>query len=636
MDRKTGVRVAGDVRVDEDGLENVEEFYKQTSPPNANDENQNGGKALRTRTLHTLLSPTPIRSTANYDTLMGALDMPSSQARKTEVQTNATTLTSLTATDVMEEDEATVSPIQARAMRAHQFNTDFDSRAGANRRTTLAPARQRSREAEWMRSPRKGRRVTMAFMGQKSQNGNIVESTAEFAEEASTSARDAGYDDDLSPDIGTIDAVKDGFVPGEEGQVDNDMEDDVPGNVIDDAQEDYFDDAVEHRDLEEQVGEQETEDIVYSEDSELDEPNQQQPDEQPIDDDASASESHGETVLDDHGREQEDAENEATNTKSDEPNGSKKSTKSKRGLDSEHPVRRSTRATIQPVAYWRNEHVEYEYKSGPNEGAPVPKMKGVVRVRQTAEEKNQAKKRRVKRNAQNLPSLRGIKRSELDPDDRNQFFYYDDEGYGFPVSGDNSGKYGPKFVSQNRNSKAQNAQKRTIDIFDDDDDIPVDERPKPVLLPDGESEVDQEVVISRQSIEWSNVDTKSDKYKVGLGLFMEEEDGRVDASTGVLSIAVGGRKPPRNSSNKLLFYLVTAGKVEVSMHASKFKVGVLGQFMIPKYNTYSIENVGTHPAQLYYVNVCPPEPVASASIAQGQGDVVDEGEDTEEIEDEDE
>ncbi|KAJ2841182.1 hypothetical protein GGI22_008006 [Coemansia erecta] len=69
----------------------------------------------------------------------------------------------------------------------------------------------------------------------------------------------------------------------------------------------------------------------------------------------------------------------------------------------------------------------------------------------------------------------------------------------------------------------------------------------------------------------------------------------------------------------MLFYLVTAGKVEVSIHASKFKVGVLGQFMVPKYNTYSIENVGTHPAQLYYVNVCPPEPAASSVHAQEQG-----------------
>ncbi|KAJ2535693.1 mitotic fidelity of chromosome transmission- protein, partial [Coemansia sp. RSA 1933] len=173
------------------------------------------------------------------------------------------------------------------------------------------------------------------------------------------------------------------------------------------------------------------------------------------------------------------------------------------------------------------------------------------------------------------------------------------------------------------------SQKRTIDIFDDDDDIPVDERPKVVVGPDGEQEVRQEVVISRQSIEWSNLDTKGDKYKVGLGLFMEEADGRVDASTGVLSIAVGGRKPPRNSSNKALFYLVTAGKVEVSIHSSKFKVGVLGQFMIPKYNSYSIENVGTHPAQLYYVNVCPPEPaVASTSHVLEQKD----DEDSEDVE----
>ncbi|KAJ2865257.1 hypothetical protein GGI22_001541, partial [Coemansia erecta] len=206
--RKTGVRVAGDVRVDEDGLENVEEFYKQTSPHNnANDENQEG-KALRTRTLHTLLSPTPIRSTANHDTLMGALDMPSSQTGKADEQSNTTTLANISTADDVMEDEATVSPLQARAMRVHQFNRDLDSHVAANRRTTLAPLRQNAREAEWMHSPRKGRRVTMAFM---KQNGSVAEPMVELTDEASAAVQGAEYDDNLSPEIGAIDAAKDGF-----------------------------------------------------------------------------------------------------------------------------------------------------------------------------------------------------------------------------------------------------------------------------------------------------------------------------------------------------------------------------------------------------------------------------------------
>ncbi|KAJ2552813.1 hypothetical protein EV175_003169, partial [Coemansia sp. RSA 1933] len=454
--RKTGVRVAGDVRVDEDGLENVDEFYKQTSPQNANDENQEAAsKVLRTRTLHTLLSPTPIRSTANYDTLMGALDMPM-QAKKIDPQ-GTTALATLSTAGVME-DEVTVSPVQARAMRAHLFNTaENDSRGAANRRTTLAPSlRQTSRDADWMHSPRKGgRRVTMAFVGQNgaAEQKNKVE-LAEEEGDTSAADQDAEYNDQLSPEIGAIDAVKDGFVPGEDQQPGDAMDDDVPGNVI----EDYSDgEAAEE---EPQGEDQAEEELVYSEDSEPDETNQQQ---QHADDhlagdevDVSGSESHEETALDDQAQQQQ--ADETTGAESNGVRGTKQASKSRKALETEHPVRRSTRATIQPVAYWRNEHVEYEYGPGSNDGgAAVPKMKGVVRVRQTAEEKNQAKKRRVKRHAQNLPSLRGIKRSELDPDGRNQFFYYDDEGYGFPVSGDNSAKYGPKFVSPSR--KSQGSQK---------------------------------------------------------------------------------------------------------------------------------------------------------------------------------
>ncbi|KAJ2450170.1 hypothetical protein EV183_004457, partial [Coemansia sp. RSA 2336] len=66
--RKTGVRVAGKVSVDQDGLENIDEFYKHTSPPEP---------PAKASTLRTLVSPTPIRKPPSHDTLMGALDLPS-------------------------------------------------------------------------------------------------------------------------------------------------------------------------------------------------------------------------------------------------------------------------------------------------------------------------------------------------------------------------------------------------------------------------------------------------------------------------------------------------------------------------------------------------------------------------------
>ncbi|KAI9504453.1 hypothetical protein BX070DRAFT_222207 [Coemansia spiralis] len=616
--RKTGVRVAGDVRVDEDGLENVEEFYKQTSPQNIKGEAKSGVRPLGTRTLHTLLSPTPIRSIPSYDTLMGALDMPSADANMPAAHEAADT--GVDSGNIMD-DEEIVSPIQARAMRAHHFNAalvDDKVRTGANRRTTLAPSgRQRAQDAEWVRSPKKGRRVTMAFMEHEGRNGAVT-TAVEYKEETESSGQktDLGGGSieergGLSPEIGSSEAARDSFVP----------DDDAPGNAIEDAH-DFGEVEMEEEEEEEEI----TEETAYSRDE--DEDQEDDKSELPSAEDVAFSNPHEDIAPDGQNEEQDEPRNQQeAKDKKKGTAGPKINGQHKMGLEPEHPVRRSTRASVQPLAYWRNEHIEYEYESGPGTSAPVPKMKGVVRVRQTAEEKNNAKKRRVKRGAQHLPSLRGITRSELDPDDRNQFFYYDDENYGFPVNRDTTGKYGPKHPSQEKSSKSRDSNKRTIDIFDDDDDIPVDERPKVVIGPDGESEQKQEIVISRQSIEWSSLDTKGDRYKVGLGLFMEQPDGRVDASTGVLSIAVGGRKPPRNSSNKMLFYLVTSGQVEVCVHASKFKVGILGQFMIPKHNTYSITNVGTHPAQLYYVNICPPD----ANVSESNVDVQEEEDASEEF-----
>ncbi|KAJ2645149.1 mitotic fidelity of chromosome transmission- protein [Coemansia sp. RSA 1694] len=601
--RKTGARVAGDVRVDDDGLENVDEFYQKTSPAQERGESHARGKPAM-QTLHKLLSPTPIRSTSNYGTLMGALDIP---AENPQAAVNA-------ALDEIE-DEAIASPIQARATRIQFGSADMEldtptkpmasaaSRTG-NRRATLAPARHGAAEPDWVHSPKKGRRVTMALTAQEPQSGHPASAplyTAVAEGEAADSANGAELTSDHANYIhdaedGAEDA-DDGFVPDAESTYV--AEDDGPMNVVDDA--DYSDGNIDGPTNDEGIADEPESDAESHGDLRIDE-----------------DEAIPDSQDEDSGGYEEDAPMPAKSpTKSpakvpakqtSKAPAKKKSAKGASAVsqDDEAPIRRSSRASVQPLAYWRNEHIEYEYESGPVKGVPVPKMTNIVRVRQTAEEKNNAKKRRVKRSASALPSLRGIKTSEIDLDDRGRFYYYDDESFGFPVDGDATGKYGPKASSKDKAKGAKGANKRALEKFDDDDDIPVDERPKLVVGLDGESEMPLEVAISRQSIEWANIDTKGDKYKMGNGLFIEQPDGEVYSSSGVLCLAVGGKKPTRNSMKRNLFYLVTSGKVEVELHGSKFKVGALGQFLVPAFNSYSIANVGTHPAQLYYVHVSVP------------------------------
>ncbi|KAJ2452301.1 mitotic fidelity of chromosome transmission- protein, partial [Coemansia sp. RSA 2336] len=221
---------------------------------------------------------------------------------------------------------------------------------------------------------------------------------------------------------------------------------------------------------------------------------------------------------------------------------------------SQEGVRRSTRTSVPPLAFWRNEHIEYEYDNR------VPKVKNVVRVRHTAEEKRQ--RRRKRKQLPGLTNLTEVKKVG--------FYYYDDENYGFAKSG-------PRPTNQ---------------TDPDDDDIAMTTEPIPVLV--GGTEQAEEVVLSRHDIEWTQ---PNNKYQVGIGLVSE------GSGSGVLSLAVKGSKPPRSSGTKSIFYLVTCGQVEFHIHSSQFSVGILGQVVVPPNNTYAIKNIGTHPAQLYFVQV---------------------------------
>ncbi|KAJ1943519.1 mitotic fidelity of chromosome transmission- protein, partial [Linderina macrospora] len=121
-------------------------------------------------------------------------------------------------------------------------------------------------------------------------------------------------------------------------------------------------------------------------------------------------------------------------------------------------------------------------------------------------------------------------------------------------------------------------------------------------------------------------------------------NGEVYANSGVLSVPVGGAKPMRQSFERTMFYLVTSGKVEVTIRGSVMQIGILGQFVIPSGNSYGIKNVGTHPAQLYFVQVSvndvtgPPLPKALQHGGQEQDrqEQSDEEEDEEEDEEKDE
>ncbi|KAJ2309240.1 hypothetical protein IWW54_003838, partial [Coemansia sp. RSA 2705] len=390
--RKTGVRVAGDVLVDEDGLENVDEFYKQTSPPDKQE--QAAIPRPATQTLHTLVSPTPIRSTSNYDTLVGALEMPNASAKRSN-SANGNTKSSL--------NDATVTPPPSRKLAllaegspelgvGKQVRSPAKARAG-NRRTTLAPSRAAALDDGWVRSPKRGRRVTMAFTQRKLleelDNSDSNDAVAEAEEPVEGAVEEPAED-----------AVEEAAIedPGELTSATvteaNDMVDSRDQSDAEDAHQFIVEEALSDGNLSDQADE-ELAAAEPAEDDRYDDSEDAAPDgvdeEAPIAYDA------------DNIDEQTEPEAETTTPRKSpgRPKGATSRSKGKgKSKDKQHeePARRSSRTSVPPLAFWRNEHIEYEYENGAAAGSSrVPKVKNIVRVRQTTEEKAHAKRRRVKR-----------------------------------------------------------------------------------------------------------------------------------------------------------------------------------------------------------------------------------------------
>ncbi|KAJ2768965.1 mitotic fidelity of chromosome transmission- protein [Coemansia nantahalensis] len=609
--RKTGVRVAGAVRVDEDGLENVDEFYKQTTPQDKDERTKRAKQP--TQTLHTLLSPTPVRSASNYESLVGALDMPDD------------------ADGLAKEDEIAMLPL----VRPHRPLVDQSPsiQAGARaaaRRTTMVPSRLAPPDEGWVRSPKRGRRVTMAFTAQRRNLADSEEAAEAAAEESAEESAEEAADEDehMADDPGEITSAT-----AIEGEDTRDADDVSATDENDDESVNVFAAGAADDEVSDEADEADDNDAAAESETGSDaEPQHEVPEGGDDDDDDDHNlrlDEPDEDVEDDAAATDEDDIGGEEDVEERPPSAKKQQSTAKRGprkaQQTEQAPRRSARASVQPLAFWRNEHIEYEYARGDGSGVAMPKMKNVVRVRHTSEEKNHAKKRRVKLGARPLPSLRGIKVGELDLNDRNRFYYYDDENFGFPVEDDKSSKFGPKPAAPSKPAERATARgsKRSVDQFDDNDDIEVDSGTQLVVEADGVSEFTHLVAISRSEIEWA-AKSSGDKYKSGLGLINEEADGAPAANSGVLCIAVGGKKPLRSSSDKTTFYLVTSGKVEVRLHQSTFHVGALGQFLVPQHNAYSITNVGTHPAQIYFVQM------ASAPVAAAPADGDDDDDDDDE------
>ncbi|KAJ1933870.1 hypothetical protein FBU59_005886, partial [Linderina macrospora] len=410
-----------------DGLENVDAFFDRTSPvkPKATPRARTSMQALQN--MGKAASPTPMRGEQTMLGDLGTLDEVSDDEPGTDIHAESPTVA---------------------------------TRRSASRRATMMPDSDTG--LGWLKEARKGRRATMALATAK--GASLIKSPVRRSPRPQTPRRQTPRPQ--TPRKQTPRKQLPASLMDTESEKDDDedtpvnlSEEGEPGFDIEEPRAGSMDNeqpgAGEFRidDTEDQFEETELEDF------EATAPVDQTFDEEIVQDDNQGFGSDLDTQLDSidptSGNSPEPVVVNKEPASVKKPRGRPRKTPttttttngngngSKAPVDDKKEIRRSSRTSVQPLAFWRNEHIEYGYEQT-SSGAHVPKVKNIVRVRKTAEEKNQARRRRLALGKQPLPSLRGIKRSELDLDDREKFFYYDDENYGFPVSSDRGCKFGPR------------------------------------------------------------------------------------------------------------------------------------------------------------------------------------------------
>ncbi|KAK5661041.1 hypothetical protein OQA88_12420 [Cercophora sp. LCS_1] len=262
--------------------------------------------------------------------------------------------------------------------------------------------------------------------------------------------------------------------------------------------------------------------------------------------------------------------------------------------DSDSMVRtRSGRTSFKPLAFWRNERVDYDVDEEADAFAPrtqphrfvLHKIKEVVRVDEPeAPPKKHASKRTGK------------------PGRRRAYDDDDDLGPAEPWE-TNPGLVDGKVVAWH---------------------------PDHELNPPGlDEEVDVEVrqlAISSRAVRTQTVKDASFRYAKVLS------EGFFNA--GVVDLPPGAEKRPKNARKMFMTFFVHTGRVLVTVNETSFRISKGGMWFVPRGNYYAIENESDVPARIFFSQGCevaPQHEEEEEALPEGEEGYEDqEGEEEEE------
>lgn len=274
------------------------------------------------------------------------------------------------------------------------------------------------------------------------------------------------------------------------------------------------------------------------------------------------------------------------------------------GMEFDGNVRRSTRQRYTPLEWWRGERAVY-----------VPPARGG----------GPSRRRRVRDSADGED---GDEADEQDPDDTIDADAFEDapiKSYAAPVlqevirirrdpgEGTFSGmRIGKASVKKQGGPKAVVRRVKRRGGDDEEDDV-IEYEPDPTQ-PTRQPEDGWDAETEPHGTVW-DVETEQEverriacpisqvrpKTAINSPFAFEKVFG-VDAymAAGILEIPIGGSKPTKPTKDNNYTFVVMEGAVDVRVHRTMFRVGPMGMFMVPKGNTYSIENCCQRKARIFF------------------------------------
>ncbi|KAK1774820.1 kinetochore CENP-C fungal-like protein, partial [Copromyces sp. CBS 386.78] len=245
---------------------------------------------------------------------------------------------------------------------------------------------------------------------------------------------------------------------------------------------------------------------------------------------------------------------------------------------------RSGRHSFKPLAYWRNEHVDYEYQEDEFVADHAPKASS------SSQGSKQVRKRKFV-----LPTIKEVVRVE-------------EEAVDFSRGRSTKGtKRSTTTTASRRGGAAQQKDQQdpappepwelSPGILGGDvvTWFPSHEFHPPAL--DDEVEVqEKQLAISGRAIRTQKVKDAAFRYAktVNEGFF----------GAGVVDLPPGAVKRPKNSRKMFMTFFVYTGRVLVTVNETVFRIGRGGMWFVPRGNYYSIENDYDTPARVFFSQGC--------------------------------